>query len=222
MKVYTTLISLLAVLLVCNALESTDPIVVGQTFLAGSTDPTSGSTGWALASHGIAEKLFTVDKEGEIIGQIAKSVHKVSNTTWDVTLKSGYKFSDGTVVNAKHVADCLLELNKKNPSAQSSLDVMTTTSRGELVVRIESSRVTHVMDAVLAEWVFVVYLKKGNGFVFTGPYVVDKFVAGSHIDLVPNEFYNQASRRSKLTVKKVSGGDALAAALENRVIEHFF
>ena len=105
-------------------LDENSPVVVGKTFLAASTDPRSGSTGWALASHGIAEKLFTVDKEGEIIGQIAKSVHKVSETTWDVTLKSGYKFSDGTVVTAKHVADCLLELNNKNNNAQSSLGVM--------------------------------------------------------------------------------------------------
>ena len=49
-------------------------MVVGQTFLAGSTDPTTGSTPWSLTSHGVSEKLFTVDQDDNIIGQVAKSV----------------------------------------------------------------------------------------------------------------------------------------------------
>ena len=57
---------LLALAVGANAAD--DQIVVGQTFMAGAVDPTSGSTGWALTSHGISEKLFTVDKEGNIVG----------------------------------------------------------------------------------------------------------------------------------------------------------
>ena len=33
---------------------ASEPIVVGKTFMAGSVDPTSGSTGWALTSHGVS------------------------------------------------------------------------------------------------------------------------------------------------------------------------
>ena len=76
---------------------------MGQTFLAGSTDPTKGSTPWSLTSHGVSEKLFTVDQDDNIIGQVAKSVSKVSALVWEVVLKPGYKFSDGTaVVRAPH------------------------------------------------------------------------------------------------------------------------
>ena len=42
-----------------------------------------------------------------------------------IALKSGYKFSDSTPMNAWHVADCLNELNKKNDSARSSLGEVT-------------------------------------------------------------------------------------------------
>ena len=59
-----------------------DQVVVGQTFMAGAIDPTSGSTGWALTSHGISEKLFTVDKDGNIVGQVADSVERVSDNVW--------------------------------------------------------------------------------------------------------------------------------------------
>ena len=55
---------------------------------------------------------------------------------------------------------------------------MTVTAPSDGVVRIETERATHVMDAVLAEWVFTVYKKEGDEFVFTGPYAVDAFVGG--------------------------------------------
>ena len=70
------------------ASTTAEPVVVGKTFMAGSVDPTSGSTGWALTSHGVSENLFTVNKDGEIVGQVADSVSKVSELIWDVTLKS--------------------------------------------------------------------------------------------------------------------------------------
>merc|ERR1719456_1266235 len=118
--------------------------------MAGSIDPLAGSTSWALTSHGISEQLFTVDKHGEVVPVIAESCTKVSEFVWDVTLKSGYKFSDGTDVTAQKVADCLTELNTVNSNAQATLGDMTVTAPSDLTVRIESARSTHVMDAVLA------------------------------------------------------------------------
>ena len=53
-------------------------IVVGKTFKASALDPRSGSTAWSLTSHGISEKLFTVDKHGEIVPQVAESCTKVT------------------------------------------------------------------------------------------------------------------------------------------------
>ena len=169
-----------------------DPLVVGKTFMAGSTDPTAGSTAWALTSHGISEKLFTVDETGNIVPQVGQSVSKVDTFTWDVALTPGYKFSDGTDVTAQHVADALTELNQQNSGAQASLGTMTVTAPDASTVRIVSERATPVMDAVLAEWPFVVYLNKGGQRYFTGPYKVETFVSGDHIDLVPNTHYARA------------------------------
>ena len=153
--------------------ERTGPVVVGQTFMAGGLEPACDcSDPWALTSHGISEKLFTVDKDGNVVGQVAQSAVKVSEFVWDVTLKSGYKFSDGTPVTAALVATCLTELNTVSSAAQSSLETMTVTAPGALTVRIQSTRATHVMDAVLAEWVFVVYVKDGSNVYYTGPYMV--------------------------------------------------
>ena len=191
---------------------ASEPIVVGKTFMAGSVDPTSGSTGWALTSHGVSENLFTVNKDGEIVGQVAESVSKVSELIWDVTLKSGYKFSDGTDVTAQAVADCLSELNSVNSNAQATIGTMTVTAPSATVVRIESTISTHIMDSVLAEWVFTIYKTDGSDYVFTGPYKIESFVENDHIDLVPNTHYSDHDRRSPITIKKYASGDLAAAA----------
>jgi len=202
------------------ALSASDPVVVGQTFVAGNVDPTDGSAGWALTSHGVGEKLFTVDKDGELIGQVGESVNKIDEFTWDVVLKEGYKFSDGTVVDAEHVATSLNELNTKNPSAQSSLGNMTATAQDDGKVRIVSERTTHVMDAVLAEWVFVIFTTDSSGnFLFTGPYAIESYSA-EQIDLIPNPHYDsQSLERPIIKVKKYSDGDLLAEAAKNHEID---
>ncbi len=194
------------------ASTTAEPVVVGKTFMAGSVDPTSGSPGWALTSHGISENLFTVNKNGEIVGQVAESVSKVSEFIWDVTLKSGYKFSDGTDVTAQAVADCLSELNSVNSNAQATIGTMTVTAPSATVVRIESTISTHIMDSVLAEWVFTIYKNDGSNYVFTGPYKIQSFVENDHIDLVPNTHYSDHDKRGPITIKKYASGDLAAAA----------
>ncbi len=89
-----------------------------------------------------------------------------------------------------------------------SVGTMTVTAPSDGVVRIETERATHVMDAVLAEWVFTVYKKDGDDFVFTGPYAVDAFVGGGHIDLVPN----MRDAESYLGLLDGVAGDAVSRA----------
>ncbi|CAE7239573.1 nikA [Symbiodinium natans] len=202
--------------------QLTGPLIVGKTFMAGSTDPTSGSTAWALTSHGISEKLFTVDDTGSIVPQVGQSVSKVDTFTWDVTLKSDYKFSDGTAVTAQHVADCLGEMNRLSSNAQASLGTMTLTARDASTVRIVSDRATPVMDAVLAEWPFVVYVVKNGQRYFTGPYLVAHFAANNHINLVPNTYYPRAAERPTLEIKKFADGNAVAQALEQGQVDMAF
>jgi peptide/nickel transport system substrate-binding protein len=195
-------------------------VVVGQTFLANSLNPTEDSVPWALTSHGVAEKLFTVDENGELVGQIAQSVEKVDEITWEVTLKPDYFFSDGTPVSAGEVAASLLEQNEKNSFGNASLGAMTITASTGLTLQIQSERPTHIMDSVLAEFAFVIYKKDVQGnFIFTGPYIIDHYAEEDHMDLSPNTFYPQASERPKIEIKKFADGHELATAVESQQVD---
>ena len=214
------------------------PVVVGQTFIAGSMDPTDGSTAWALTSHGISENLYTVNSQGAIVPQLAAvgSVPEKMNaagTVWEVTLRADAKFSTGELVTPYHVAKALTSQNTQNSNAQSSLGNMTVTvvSEKDNTIRIESERPTHVMDAVLAEWVFVIYLNNSdddddtNNFIYTGPYMVTKFDAeddssSNTIGLAPNRHYDDRSfERPLITIQKYADGHALAKGLENKELD---
>jgi peptide/nickel transport system substrate-binding protein len=201
---------------------ATNPLVIGQTFMAGSIDPTSGSTGWALTSHGISENLFTVNSAGVVVGQVAQSIKKLDKFQWEVTLKAGYKFSDGTPVTAAHVVDALMLLNQKNSNAKASLGTMTVTALDTSRVKIQSERATPVMNAVLAEWVFTIFLVKDGKYLFTGPYTVKTFVSGSNIDLIPNPHYPRAEMRKQLVIKKFSTGQSMVPDLKAGQIDMAF
>ena len=126
-----------------------------------------------------------------------------------------YLFSDGTPVTAQHIAECLGDQNTNHSNAQSSLGAITVTATNGVTVRIESERATHVMDAVLAEWPFVVYTKDPDGnFVFTGPFVIGSF-SEEQIDLVPNDFCPEASQRSPIMLKNFADGHDLADSVKN-------
>ena len=190
-------------------------ITIGQTFLVGGDDPASGSTGWALVSHGVGEKLFTVDGDGQVVPRLAHSVVRQPDGSWLLTLAAGRKFSDGSPVTATDVAASIGRTNRLNSAAQSSLGTMTLTVRTELTLTIASTRATPVMDAVLAEWAFVVYKTVGNRRIFTGPYAIQTDVSTTFtsLQLAPNTEYPGYEQRMPITIRRFPNGVAVARAL---------
>jgi ABC-type transport system substrate-binding protein len=77
------------------AAQGARPITVGQGFLADSLDPAQGSAGWALQSHGVAEALFTTDRSGAAVPNLARDARRDDDGTWMVSLLPGLRFSDG-------------------------------------------------------------------------------------------------------------------------------
>jgi len=92
-------------------------LIVGQTFLATGLDPAEGSAGWALVSHGVAENLFTVDRLGQIVPSLAKSLQRESDGSWRGHLADGRRFSDGSLVTAFEVAHGLNRTSERNGAA---------------------------------------------------------------------------------------------------------
>ena len=114
-----------AALPAAHAALAADPIRVGQTFLTSGLDPTKGSNGWALDSHGVGENLFLVDKTGTLVPQLGQSVQRVDDLDWLIKLTPGRKFSDGAPVTADLVAAALTHTMQANPTAQATGGLVT-------------------------------------------------------------------------------------------------
>jgi peptide/nickel transport system substrate-binding protein len=96
------------------------PVTVGQSFLTGSLDASEGPAGWALASHGVAEKLFTVDRTGKVVPALALSAERQGPTEWRVRLRTDRSFSDGTPIGAADVAAALNRTGERNAAARAT------------------------------------------------------------------------------------------------------
>eukprot|EP00966_Prymnesium_polylepis_P301734 6971245-Prymnesium_polylepis.1 len=183
---------MLAAFLLAVSAQTNSSLIVGQTFLASVDDPAQGSAGWALVSHGVGEKLFTVDSQDVIVAQLATTAVRTADNVWTISLAPGRFFSDGSPVTAADVATSLGRTNQQNNAAQSSCGIMTFTAQGALTLTIATSVNTPIMESVLAEWPFVVYKSLSTapvtGRVFTGPYAIES-LAASELNAIPNQYY---------------------------------
>ena len=187
---------------------------IGQTFLTGGLDPAEGSAGWALVSHGVAENLFTVSRDGLVVPALATGAAKQSDGSWRVTLRKDRSFSDGSPVDAAAVAAGLNRSGEKNPVARASAGRVSFAAIDPLTLAVTTERPTPVLQAVLAEWAFPVYRETPAGMLFTGPYAVKAFTAGSRLDLVANAYYPGAADRPDVVIRRVADGQALALAFK--------
>lgn len=215
--------------------------IVGHTGTNGwaEDDPAEpdSSAGWALVSHGIGQKLFTLNDKDQVVPSLAEKVEKMATgNDWVLTLKSGRKFSDGSPVTATAVETALKRTNGKLVAAQTELGTMTFEVQGETKLKISSTEATPAMDVVLANWPFVIYKAGPSGDieksrVFSGPYALATTsltatgavsLKDDVMDLVPNAHYPDAEKRLPSKIKKFASGAAVAAALKNGEIDMGF
>ncbi len=202
--------------------QSAAPLSVGLTFLASGLDPAQGSTGWALVSHGVAEQLFRVSEEGRVVPNLAGSASRDADGVWTIELAPDRFFSDGAPVTAEAVAACLNRSGEANPSARASAGRIVFDAVASTTLTATTEQPTAILPSVLAEWAFPIYKQNGDAFLFTGPFAIEAFEPGAVIEMAPNAHYAGAAERPKLTLRKISDGQALALALAAGEIDMAF
>ena len=199
-----------------------ETVTVGQTFLASGLDPAEGSTGWALVTHGIAEQLFTVSREGEVVPNLATSASRNADDSWTVELAPDRYFSDGTPVTAEHVAAALNRTGEANASARATAGRLTFQAVDGDTLTVTSEQPTAILPSILAEWAFPVYLETEGAPLFTGPFAVKSIEAGSAIEMVPNAYYEDAADRPEVTIRRIADGQSLALAFASGEVDLAF
>ena len=197
-------------------------VTIGQTFLASGLDPAEGSNGWALVSHGIAEQLFRVSRDGEVVPNLAASAAMNQDGSWTVELAPDRFFSDGAPVSADAVADALNRTGAANPSARATAGRLTFTALDADTLTVATEQPTTILPSILAEWAFPVYRMVEGTPVFTGPFTVERFDPGGSIEMTPNVHYADAEARPDITLRRIADGQSLALAFASGELDMAF
>nr|WP_250812147.1 ABC transporter substrate-binding protein [Neorhizobium tomejilense] len=192
-----------------------EPLRVGATYITSGTDPAKGSNGWALVSHGVGENLFTVDRDGKLVPELAAKAERIADLTWTVTLKPDRRFSDGTPVTARALAagfDTTFAINKATLATGGKL---TFEAVDDLTLKVTTEKPVPFIQALFAEWPLIAYkpAEAGNA-VFSGPYRISAFKTDASITLEPNVHFAGADERSPVNFRKFGDAQTLTLALE--------
>lgn len=198
------------------------PIVIGQTFVIQAVEPTEGGTPWSLTTHGISETVFSLDREGNLVSRYVEEVKRVDSLVWELKLKEGVKFSDGSTVDAEAFVWAMNTVMEKNPLSNATAGKVTFTKEGEYLVKASVERETQNIKALLTEWTNILFKETPEGYVFTGPYVLDKLEPGSSLTLLPNPYYENAEKRGQVMIKAFSDISSMKLAYESGELDMAF
>ena len=62
--------------------------------IAQGEEPTQGSDGWVLVSHGVGETQFGVDRDGVVAPKLAEGIDRLSDRLWAARLRPEARLSD--------------------------------------------------------------------------------------------------------------------------------
>ncbi|MFN3363639.1 MAG: ABC transporter substrate-binding protein, partial [Allorhizobium sp.] len=200
-----------------------EPLRIGATYITSGTDPAKGSNGWALVSHGVGENLFTVDKDGKLVPELAQEAQRTGDLTWEVTLQSGRMFSDGTPVTAQALADGFENTFANNKAALATGGTLTFEASDDLTLQVTTEKPVPVIQSLFAEWPLIAYRPTEDGnAVFTGPYQIVDRQTDASITLQPNPHFSGADARSPVEFRKFGDAQTMTLALESGELDLAF
>jgi peptide/nickel transport system substrate-binding protein len=216
-RVVAPAVSILAVALIVSGCSATAPSasttpVSGGTlvYATGDAEPTcldphvGGNYPQALVATQYLESLVSKNTAGEIIPWLAtKWTESPDGLSWDFTLRTNVKFTDGTPLTADAVAANVAHL--QNPATGSSTGYLALQKvSGVTAVSADVARFTlttpdsALLDSLSQPWLAIespTALKRPQAVncespVGTGPFIVTKWTHQQSISLTRNDSYN--------------------------------
>ena len=204
--------------------SGTKTMVIGDTTFNSenweeTVDPHTTYNGWACIRYGIGETLVHYSDSMELEPWLATEWENDEDCTWTITLRDGVKFSSGRDMDAEAVKECLEHLLENHDRAPTDTKIESIEADGQVLTIKTSEPNPALMNYLGDPYGCIIDVEASdfdNGIVAgTGPYVVKELVTDDHLDLIPNEYYwDGTPKLDELTIRTISDGDTLAAALK--------
>ena len=181
-------------------------------------NPHNDYAGWATIRYGIGETLFKLSDDMELTPWLATAWENVDEYTWKITLRDGVTFSSGRTMDAEAVKQCLEHLVENHDRAPGDLMLEEIVAEGNILTLKTREPRPALLNYLCDPYGCIIDVDAGfdGGIVAgTGPYVAVDCVSGDHLKLVKNEnYWGGTPHLDELTIRTISNGDTLAAALQ--------
>ncbi len=159
-------------------------------------DPAYGYVGWYMRQAGICETLFSYDVDMELVPELATGYDLVGDTEWNIYLREGVTFHDGTPFNADAVVSSINRV-REDPDSRwyDQYDFVDSISAvDDHTVKIVTKEpyaptLSVLADIRLASMVSPAADDLDNNPVGTGPFKFESYENGVSLSLVGNEDY---------------------------------
>jgi len=207
--------------------ESDGVLTVGELFDIKSTDPIqSGSilTEKAL----ITENLVGVNSDLSLKPELAESWSQIDDKTWEIKLRDGVLFHDGSKMTAQDVKFSLERAKELDSKAASLMDLESVEVVDDLTIRIHTNEYNPILPASLHYSSSAIISPKSlddqGGFeslIGTGPFMLESFDPQTHVmTLVRNEnWWGGEVKLSKIILKPIVDPNTRALALEGGEVD---
>ena len=219
-----------ALLTGCGGKASEGGAAAKKTMVIGATTFNSGNwvetvaphrtyNGWACIRYGIGETLVHYTDAMEQEPWLATDWTNDGGCTWTITLRDGVKFSSGRDMDGEAVKQCLNHLLENHDRAPSDTKIVDVAADGQVLTVTTSEPNPALMNYLGDPYGCIIDVDASdfeNGIVVgTGPYVVKELVTDDHLTLTPNtRYWNGTPKLDELTIRTLSNGDTLSAALQ--------
>jgi peptide/nickel transport system substrate-binding protein len=210
--------------------QGASSLVIGTKLELNTLDPHFFNGFPQASSHSlIFDALLAVDSELRLIPGLATAWRNIDNLTWELDLRQGVKFHDGSDFNADDVIATLERVpkvpNSPNPFTQFTRSITATEKLGNHKIRFKTATPSPTLPSDLAR-VFIISKKHvaastadfNNGAagaaIGTGPYKVTEWVNSQQLVLARNDTYwGEKQPWAKVTEKVIKGDAGRIAAL---------
>ena len=189
-----------------------------------TVNPHNSYNGWACIRYGIGETLVHYTDTMTLEPWIADKWENDGANTWTITLKNNVKFSNGKAVDAQAVKECFEHLIATHDRAPKDLKIESMEANGN-VLTIKTTEPNPALINYLGDpYGCIIDMQSSDmntGIVTgTGPYVVKEMVTDDHLTVTPNSnYWNGTPKLSEITIKTITDGDTLSAALQTGDID---
>ena len=189
-----------------------------------TVNPHETYNGWACIRYGVGETLVHYSDTMELEPWLAKSWENDGDCTWTIILQDEVTFSSGRKMDGEAVKQCLDHLLEVHDRAPLDTKIVDIQADGQVLTITTSEPNPALMNYLGDPYGCIIDVYASDferGIVAgTGPYIVKELVTDDHLTLTKNEnYWNGEPKIDELTIRTLSNGDTLSAALQSGDID---